>query len=423
MSVTVRGGLAPVRTALPNGVVVLAKETTKTPAVAINVAVRAGTVCDPATAPGLVHLMSRVIDRGTASRTADEIAEELDCRGISLVLGVNRHQVTAACTCLSRDFDAVLQLVADIVVRPTLPDAEIARRKGEVVTAIRQDDDNPAARATDGLMALLYGEGHPYGRRQKGTPESVERIDRAALQALHRERFVPAAASVVIVGDVASTRAVGAAAEAFGGWSAAESAHLPIPAPPAVPARRRAIIPMMNKSQADVAYGFTAIRRNDPRYYAFWLMNNALGQYALGGRLGDNIRERQGMAYYVSSILDANIVEGPLMIRAGVSPANVDRTIAAIDHELTRLRTEGLTAKELSESRQYLIGAMPRALETNAGIAGFLQNAEFFGLGLDYDIKLPGLLDAVTLDDVNNAARQTLDPDRASIVVAGPYSG
>jgi len=178
---------------------------------------------------------------------------------------------------------------------------------------------------------------------------------------------------------------------------------------------------MMNKAQADIAYGFTTIRRNDPAYYAFWLMNNALGQYSLGGRLGDSIRERQGMAYYVSSALDANVAAGPLVIRAGVSPANVDRAVTSIDAELAALRRDGLSAKELDESRRFLIGSMPRALETNAGIANFLQVAELFALGLDYDRRLPDLLRAVTLDEANAAARQAVDPDRATVVIAGPY--
>jgi predicted Zn-dependent peptidase len=109
------------------------------------------------------------------------------------------------------------------------------------------------------------------------------------------------------------------------------------------------------------------------------------------------------------------------MIRAGVSPANVDRAIASIDEELSSLRRNGLTRKELDETRQYLIGSMPRALETNAGIANFLQTADLFGLGLDYDRRLPGLLRSVGLDDVRQAAR-ALDPARASVVVAGPYA-
>jgi zinc protease len=207
----------------------------------------------------------------------------------------------------------------------------------------------------------------------------------------------------------------------FGGWKNPAPAALPVP--PVVPAaaRQRVVIPMMNKAQADVAYGFTAISRKDPAYYAFWLMNVAFGQYAIGGRLGDSIRERQGMAYYVSSSLDANVAAGPLSIRAGVSPANVDRAIASIDEEVTRLRRDGLTPKELDESRRYLIGSIPRSLETNAAIANFLQVEEFFGLGLDYDARLPDLLKAVTLDDANAAARRVLDPARATVVIAGPY--
>jgi zinc protease len=151
-------------------------------------------------------------------------------------------------------------------------------------------------------------------------------------------------------------------------------------------------------------------------------MNNVFGQYALGGRLGDSIRERQGMAYHVSSLFDANIAAGPLVIRAGVSAANVDRAIASIDEEVTDLRRNGVTPKELAESRQYLIGSMPRSLETNAGIAQFLQTAEFFDLGLDYDVRLPDLLRAVTLEEVHTLAQEYLDADRATIVIAGPYS-
>src|SRR5207247_4874017 len=121
--------------------------------------------------------------------------------------------------------------------------------------------------------------------------------------------------------------------------------------------RRRHVIAMPNKAQADLAYGFVSIARRDPAYYAYWMMNNVFGQYALGGRLGDSIRERQGMAYYVSSSLDANLVPGPLVIRAGISPANVDRAIASIDEEITSIVRDGATPKELDESRRFLVGS------------------------------------------------------------------
>jgi len=420
MPLTIHAGLAPARVILDNGVVVIAKHTSTTPAVTINLNVHSGSAHDPQDAPGAFHLLSKVIDRGTTTRSTDEIAEELDSRGIALTTGVTRHFCSVVCSCLAEDFEPVLALLGDILMSPSIPDQELATRKGEVITAIRQDEDSPAVRAIEGLMALLYPDGHPYGRRAKGTVETVQGLTRAQLMRRHAERFAPADLAVVIVGDVAVDVAMETTARVFGNWRTPPP--VPIALPHVTPSshRRRLVIPMMNKSQAEIAYGFTTITRKDPAHDAFRLMNNALGQYALGGRLGDSIRERQGMAYYVGSSFEASVVEGPLFIRAGVSPTNVDRTIASIDEELYRLVQDGLTEKELTESRQYLIGSLPRVLETNAGIATFLQTAEFFELGLDYDVRLPDLLNAVTLADVHAAAR-TLNPDRASVVIAGPY--
>jgi zinc protease len=415
-------GLDPSRTVLDNGTVILAKHTSMMPAVAIHLAMRAGSICDPDGAAGMTWLLSRVIDRGTASRSAADIAEELDSRGITLTVTVTRHLFSLICTCLADDFEPVIGLLGDILMSPTIPEAELATRKGEVITAIRQDEDNPAVRASETLMTQLYPGGHPYGRPTKGAVEIVQTMTRDQLVALHRDRFAPGALTAVIVGDVAPSRAQEAAARVFGGWQRPAPAATPLPHATRATDRRRVVIPMMNKVQADLAYGFTTITRRDPAYYAYWLMNVIFGQYALGGRLGDRIRERQGMAYYVSSSLDANVVEGPLVIRAGVSPANVDRAIASIDEEVVRLVRDGVAEKELDESQRFLIGSIPRALETNAAIANFLQNEEFFELGLDYDERLPDLLRAVTLDAVNQAARCAVDVDRATIVIAGPYT-
>jgi zinc protease len=414
-------GLNPARFVLDNGAVFLGKRTATTPAVAINLAVRAGSICDPADAGGAVWLLSRVIDRGTVTRSAHDVADELDERGITLRVAVTRHVTSLVCTCLAEDFELVFRLLAEIVRQPSLPEDELATRKREVVTAIRQDQDNPAVCATESLMALLYPGGHPYGRRIKGTVDVVEGLPRGRLQRLHAERFAPGELTAVVVGDVEMEHARDLTADVFGDWRTSRPAPAPLASPLPSTGRRRQVVTMMNKAQVDIAYGFTTIKRADPGYDALRLMNNILGQYGLGGRLGDSIRERQGMAYYASSSIDPNVVEGPLVIRAGVSAANVDRAIASIDEELTRLITDGVTAAELDESRRYLIGAIPRALETNAGIAEFLQLSEFFGLGLDYDLQIPDRLSAVSLDDVNAMVRRTLDPAHAAVVIAGPY--
>ena len=325
-----------------------------------------------------------------------------------------------SCTCLVEDFVTILELLGEIVTVPSIPVEEVDKRRLEVVTAIRQDEDSPAVVAVERLYALLYPDGHPYGRPSKGTVETVERVDRQALRTFHGARFAPSVLSLVIVGDVTSGQAVDAAEKVFGAWRAAPPDRVILASPSTDAARRQSVITMMNKSQADIAYGFTTIKRSDARYDAFTLMNNALGQYSLGGRLGESIRERQGMAYYVFSSFDGTVIESPLTVRAGVNPANVERTIASIDEEIARIAAEGITAEELADCKHFLIGSMPRMLETNAAIARFLQTAEFFGLGTDYDLRLPALLEAVSLEQVN-AAASTFSPDSAAVAVAGPY--
>ena len=168
---------------------------------------------------------------------------------------------------------------------------------------------------------------------------------------------------------------------------------------------------MMNKAQADIAYGFTTIRRADPAYYAFRLMNNVLGQYALGGRLGDSIRERQGMAYYVFSAFDPNVVEGPLTIRAGVSPANVDRAVA-VDRRGARPPRRGRRHAEgagrIAAVPDRLDAARARNQRRHRGVSpdgGVLRPRHS-----TTTLRMPDLLRAVTLDEVNAAARRVLDP-------------
>ena len=391
-----------------------------TPAVTISAVFRAGSVYEPADLPGLSYLAGRVIDRGTERRTAATIAQELDDRGVSLKVSTNRHNLSLSCTCLAEDFTDVLDIVLDVARAPVFPEEEIAKRRGEAITAARQDEDNPAVRALEGLLGLLYGSGHPYGRPVKGTPATLEQIDRGHIAGFHAARVRPSALSLVIVGDVGVERAMEDSAVMLQDWHAPAAPRIELPPFPAADARKVRSIEMIGKAQSDVAYGFTTVPRLDSRFYAYWMMNNILGQFGLGGRLADNIRERQGMAYYAYSSLDPAPIAAPLIIRAGVDPRNVERAVAAIDHEVDALGAQGPSEREMSETREFLVGSIPRLLETNQSIASFLQLVEEFGLGLDFDQRLPGLLRAVTIDQVASAARDVLHSERASMAVAGP---
>jgi zinc protease len=405
---------------LAHDAVVLVQETAFSPAVTISLAFRAGSLYEPVN--GLAWFLGRVIDRGTASRSAEAIADALDDRGVALRVAVNRHLTTLSCTCLSEDFADVVDVLVDIARHATFPDDEIEKRRAETMTAIRQDQDNPGIRAGEALQALLYRDGHPYGQPIKGTIGTVERITRADLVAQHATRFAPSTLLATVVGDVRAADAADRVAAALDGWTTVPSAERDVP-PLGAPRPERIFIEMPEKSQSDIAYGFTSINRLDPAYCAHWMMNMILGQFGLGGRLAENIRERQGMAYYAFSAFDPSFGPGPLVIRAGVDPANVARALEAIDAEVGALGRDGATKREFDETRQFLIGSIPRMLENNPSIAVFLQTAELFGLGLDYDRRLPGLLRAVTIDEVNAAAAAVLDPSRACAAVAGPPAG
>jgi zinc protease len=423
MTPTVARGLSPVRAQLESGAVIIAQQTSMTPAVTISAAFRAGSMFDPPELSGLSYLTGRVIDRGTETRTASLLSEELDNRGVSLKVSTSRHALTLSCTCLTEDFEDVLAILVDVARSPTFPEDEIAKRRGEAVTILRQNEDNPASRAVEAVLELLYTRRHPYGRPSKGTAAGVERVTREDMVRFHADRIKPGVLSLVIVGDIPAADALERTAVELGDWRAAAPERFDVPPPPDRIGRQLRAIAMPGKSQTDIAYGFTSVRRLDPRYYAFWMMNNVLGQFGLGGRLADNIRERQGMAYYAFSTLDPAAGEAPLLIRAGVDPANVERALQAIDHEVAALAAQGPTAREVEQSRDYLVGSIPRMFETNQSIAAFLQTSEEFGLGLDFDQRLPALLRAVTLEDIQAAAAETLAPARAAIGIAGPFDG
>ena len=417
--------LNPKRVVLPNGITVIAKANHTSPTVSLLVAARTGAYADPPERDGTAALCARVMDRGTSKRSADVIADDLDGRGASLSVIAGRHQMALAATCLADDFEPVLSLVADVARHPAFADKEIATRKETLITSIRQEEDNPATVAGDAFALALYGA-HPYSRKLRGSVAAIEGIRRQDLVRFHQKGFDPATMTVVVVGDVVDELAVAAITKLFDDWPPAAKATgdrpaLNVPDPIRPAARQLVSVPMMNKAQADVVYGFVGVKRSDPDYVAISVMNNALGQYAIGGKLGDSIRERQGMAYYVYSSLDATFGPGPFSIRAGVAGANVERTIASIDAELNAVIKDGFTAQEIDESKSYLIGSLPRQLETNAAIASFLLNVETFGLGLDYDEKLPGLISAVTKEKADAAAKRLLNPEQATIAVAGPW--
>jgi zinc protease len=413
-------GLRPARRVLANGLVALARASHDVPIVSISVGLDAGLLREPADTPGAAHFVTRVLDRGSLFHDAAELSDTLDSRGASLAIAAGRHQIAVSCTCLAEDFDAILGLVSEVVTTPTFPASEIETRRAHILTAIRQDEDNPFAVASDASLGALYPAGHPYGRPLMGTAASVASLCRDDLVSFHKARIAPGSSSVVVAGDVEAARAFDQIERCFGSWQRLAE---PVPDTPPVqrlPERRVIRRTVRDKSQADLAYSMLGVPRFHSSYYAVWLMNHVLGEYGLGGRLGARIREREGRAYYAYSGFEAHTLEAPIVVRVGVNPADIDQALAAVDEEVARMAAEGPTADELQDAVRYLAGSIPRMFETSAGVAQFLQTVQYFELDLDYDRRLPDLLAAVSREAVSDAARRHLRPDAAAIAIAGP---
>ena len=174
------------------------------------------------------------------------------------------------------------------------------------------------------------------------------------------------------------------------------------------------------KTQSDIIWAVPGLARSDPQYYAAMLGNLVLGQLGLMGRLGENVRDKQGLAYYATSRLDADLSAGPWLVAAGVNPANIDRALGGIHEEIDHLLAEGVTEEERSDAVAYLTGSLAIGLEANSGIAGTLIGIERYGLGLDYVQRYPSIIGAITLDEIKAAVRQHLDTSRYVVGIAGP---
>lgn len=413
-------GFSPYRVVLSNGFTLLAKENPMSPAVVAALSLPAGPAAERNGERGLSHFVARLLERGTARRSAQAIAESIDERGAALDTDVDQETVELTLETLLEDLPRLLPLLAELMREPSFREEEIERVRGEILTQLREDQDDTQAVAEDTVRALLYPSGHPYGRKVEGDEASVRSFNRGDLHGFHEQAYGPRGAILAVAGGVEAERVEVLVSDCLGDWEGRGGMDLTVATPPGGGAIRRRAYRMPRKSQVDLALAFLGLPRSDPQYYSALVMNYILGQSGLGGRLGHNVRDRQGLAYYCYSRLETGRGPAPLMIRAGVAREDVDRALSAITEEVRRMAQDGATAEELKQAKAYLIGSLPRAAETNHGLTHLLILQERYGLGDDYLRDFPDLIGAVELEDVAEAANQLLALDSYALALAGP---
>ena len=317
--------------------------------------------------------------------------------------------MTFTCTCLADDVEAVLGLVAGVVTRPTFPAEQVERRRTgghHLNSAGRGQPGGGRDRRADGLAVSWRPSIRAPQPRAPSPPSRQSGSD--ALKCLSpgaRRRRRRCASSSSATSRPA--RALALAETAFGGWEAPPGAPLSPPRAGARPSRTLREIALAGKVQSDIAYGFISVVRTDPRYYALTLMNTVLGQYAMGGRLGRQHPRAAGHGVLRVQRLRRQRRRGPARGSRRREPLQTSHGhIASIDEEVGRMARDGVTRGRACDAKRYLIGSMPRMLETNGGIASFLHTADFFDLGLDFDQRLPALLER---RDTRRRARRRAD--------------
>lgn len=405
------------RIVLDNGMVLLLAERHSLPMVTVNVLSKAGAVWDPAEKAGLARLTAGLLDEGTKTRTSSQISETIEFVGGSLSTGGGDDAASASLTILKKDLDLGMELLADILVNPSFPEAEVQRKVKETLASIKKSEEDPETVATKAFARALFGD-HPYGRPSVGTEETVARITREDAVKFHETFYAPNNAIIAVVGDVTEQEIRELTGKYFAGWKRKEAPAQNLPAATNLTARKIVTIDR-DLTQATIQMGHLGIKRENPDFYALVVMNYILGGGGFSSRMMDNIRDNLGLAYGVSSGFNATKDVGAFEVTMQTKNESANKAIFEALKEIEKIRIHPVTDRELDDAKAYLTGSFPLRLDTNSKIASMMTNIEFYNLGLDYIEKYPQYINAVTKEEVMRVAKKYLHSDNYLLVVVG----
>ncbi len=412
------------RVELPNGITILAYENFAAESVVIEGVIKgAGGLSDTIIKAGLADFTADLLMRGTQKRDFATINEDLESVGAHLGIGSGRHVTQFSAHSLVEDVDLILDLLAQALRMPTFPDAQVEQVRGLNLTGLQIRADNTRQMANLRFMETTYA-GHPYGRSLRGYPETLSAISRDDLVDFHKQHYGPQGMIIALVGALPVKAAFDKITAVLGDWQndaqERETAVATMPRP-AQTIYTHARIP--EKSQADIVLGLPGPLRSAPDYLHASLMNTILGVFGMMGRIGNNVREEKGLAYYAASHLSGGLGPSPWTAYAGVAPDKVELAVAGILEEIERIQQEPVSAAELADSIAYRTGSLPVSLETNAALADIIVDMELFDLGLDYLQKFSHLIRNINADQVQAAAQKYLSSEQLVISIAGPGGG
>jgi predicted Zn-dependent peptidase len=405
---------AVIRQRLPSGLTVLVRENPATPVVAVSLQVRAGARWERPENAGISNLLQQVMVKGTTRRSALEIAEAAEGMGGTIGGSADTDFAEIRGTALARSWRGLLELVADVALRPTLPPPEIENERRAILSQLRNREDRPFPFAFDTLLRALYGS-HPYGIPALGRPDSVDRLDRAALLEHYRRAYRGDRMVLAVSGQVAASAVLDEVSRLFAELPPGRGGDDPVLNAP-VPEQSRRLV-HRPAAQAQLLFGYLAPALSHPDYAAVKVLSAVLGG-GMSGRLYTELRGKLGLAYVVGALYPSRRDPSSFVVYMGTAPENLARAEEGIRKEIERIQREPLAANEVDRAKAYLLGSLAMDRRTNARQAWYLAFFELEGVGYDFPDRYAARTEAVTAEDVQRAARIYLT--RPTITILSP---
>lgn len=405
---------------LPNGLQVVTVLQHEQPAVSIRLLVRAGSVDNPPNRPGVASFVASLLDRGTKTRSAQEIADTIDTIGGALGTGSGSDLTFVNAVVMKDSFGLVMELMGDLVRNPVFAQEEIERQRQQVLSELQVSQTSPEYVANVVFDRLVYGF-HPYGLPNRGTPNSLHAITRKDLENFHRRHFMPNNMILALVGDLTHQEAFATTEKVFGSWSEGTlPTQVSIQTPP--PVGRVVVIDKPDAVQTEIRVGQLGIMRKHSDYMAVDMAFKILGGEG-ANRLHRVLRAERGLTYGASADIQALKHAGLFMAETDTRTEATGEVLGLILDEINTLRREFVGVRELADAQAYLAGHFPLTLETPDAIATRVLNALFYELPVKEISTFPQRIRAVTAGDIQRAARTYIFPRQLSIVLVGRASG
>lgn len=410
-----------IREVLPNGLIVLVRENFASQSVVLTGTLKVGSIFETVNKTGLAGFTASALMRGTHSRDFDTLHEALESIGASLGIGGGVHTSSFSGKSLAEDLPTLLDILSDALRNPAFPVDQTERLRGEILTGLKIRAQDTRSVANERFRKLVYPSDHPYSWNLQGEIDTIRGITLEEMAGFHAEHYGPREMIIVIVGAVKADDTIRQVRQVFDDWHKPAQPDSPtLPTIVTLPEVRQQVVVVPGKTQSDIVMGWPGPSRFAPDFQAANLANNILGVFGMMGRLGQTVREDQGLAYYSYSRLGGGLGPSPWNIAAGVSPSNVRQAVDSIVVEVKRMASELVSEDELADNKANFTGRLPLTLENNESVAGSILNMETYHLGLDYLRRYADIIGAVTRTDVQLAAQKYLLPGAYALAVAGP---